>query len=221
MPFYQEIIYPEKCKIALWKITEDLSFFNSKVKVSEENKAILQKWKPQKQLEWYASRYLIEAYLGLNYFESIRKDESGKLCFKNGQKQFSISHSASFTSLIVSDRLVGIDIQIEQHKISRIESKFVHPEEAQFIDRSLILPYLHIIWGAKESMYKAYGKKLVDFKRDMRIKPFEYNQYGETQISGQLIKDKCYDFSIIAKKIEDYYLVFCRLDDDNSNVNIM
>ena len=33
---------------------------------------------------------------------------------------------------------------------------------------------MHVIWGAKECIYKIYGKKGVDFKENMKINKFNY-----------------------------------------------
>ena len=40
------------------------------------------------------------------------------------------------------------------------------------------IPYLLAIWSAKEAMYKAFGKKEVDFQKHMQILPFEISTEG-------------------------------------------
>ncbi|MCX6351165.1 MAG: 4'-phosphopantetheinyl transferase superfamily protein [Bacteroidetes bacterium] len=111
--------------------------------------------------------------------------------------------------MIISNKNVGIDIQEYTPKIERIAAKFVNKEEWKMIRLDLQKEQLHLVWGAKESMYKLYGKRKVDFRGHMNISPFEFNNDGGI-ISGSLHKKEYQkNFNIHYKILEDYLLVFC------------
>ena len=58
----------------------------------------------------------------------------------------------------------GLDIEQRNAKIGRIARKFVNAEEEAFCSAT-DLDRLHIIWGAKEAMFKWYGLGGVDFRK--------------------------------------------------------
>ncbi len=64
---------------------------------------------------------------------------------------------------------LGVDIESLRPQIEKIKSKFCRPEELEFA----ITPVQSLlIWSAKEAMYKAYGKKEIDFREQMRVHAF-------------------------------------------------
>ncbi|MBQ0741343.1 4'-phosphopantetheinyl transferase superfamily protein, partial [Aquimarina celericrescens] len=75
-------------------------------------------------------------------------------------KHISITHSFEFTGVIVSDKKVGIDIEKQREKIKLIAPKFTPIEEYKALgDGEDLIRKLTIVWGAKESLYKLYGKR--------------------------------------------------------------
>ncbi|NJN77515.1 MAG: 4'-phosphopantetheinyl transferase superfamily protein, partial [Saprospiraceae bacterium] len=109
----------------------------------------------RRKTEWLAARYLLQELLGKNVF--CYSDEFGKPILKNSDKHLSISHSRGLVTVIVSDFSIGIDIQVIVSKIQRIAYKFMREEENESLDVKKHLEHLHIYWGAKEALYKAYG----------------------------------------------------------------
>ena len=61
--------------------------------------------------------------------------------------------------------------------------------ELTFIPSENELPYLLAIWSAKESMYKAYGKKEVDFKDHMQICEFNLKNEGNIEANFLLVSN--------------------------------
>ena len=59
-----------------------------------------------------------------------------------------------------------------------IQHKFCNKTDELSLHKSHHVESLLIIWGAKESMYKWYGKKEVDFRKQMTVEPFEISQEG-------------------------------------------
>jgi phosphopantetheinyl transferase (holo-ACP synthase) len=92
-------------------------------------------------------------------------------------------------------------------KIQRIAPKFMRNEESESLNSDNSLAHLHIFWGAKEALYKAYGKKKLDFKAHIFVEPFAYLPKGET-IGKVKKEDFEANFNIYFEKIENYYLVF-------------
>jgi 4'-phosphopantetheinyl transferase len=70
------------------------------------------------------------------------------------------------------------------------------------------LEHLHVYWGAKEALYKAFGKGELDFKKNILIKPFFY-AHTEGVLYGSIeTEDLKMDFTLYYKKIENYILVY-------------
>ena len=99
-------------------------------------------------------------------------DENGKPHLKDG-KYISISHSFTFSAIIISDVAVGIDIEKQREKIKVIAHKFVD-YEFQYLKPSEedYLKKLTVIWCAKESLYKLFATPGLSFKQHTLIIPF-------------------------------------------------
>ena len=70
------------------------------------------------------------------------------------------------------------------------------------------LEHLHVYWGAKEALFKAYGKGELDFRLNIPIDAFDYKN-TEGAFKGSVIKDDFNkNFDIYFKKIEHYILVY-------------
>ncbi|HRF40821.1 MAG TPA: 4'-phosphopantetheinyl transferase superfamily protein, partial [Saprospiraceae bacterium] len=73
-------------------------------------------------------------------------------------------------------------------KIERLAPRFLNETEMACITTDHKLLHLHLFWGAKESLYKAYGRKELDFREHIPIAPFIPNPAGGT-CSGRVCKD--------------------------------
>jgi phosphopantetheinyl transferase (holo-ACP synthase) len=118
----------------------------------------------------------------------------------------SMSHTHEFTAIITAPFLVGIDIQIKVDKIARLAKKFLTTEELEQVNLSASpIEHLHVYWGAKESLYKAYGRRALDFKSHLFIKSFNLEQ-GVTR--GFLNKDGQKEFVIRFEIRKNIVLVY-------------
>jgi 4'-phosphopantetheinyl transferase len=140
--------------------------------------------------EWICTRLLLSEMMpGLNL--SIAYDENGKPHLQNSTSEkeissyhISVSHTKNFVGLIVSEKYpVGIDIEVIHPRIEKIVHRFISEDELRFIPQERPLPYYFIIWGAKESLYKMYGRKELLFKEHLLVKPFDFNNSGEIEAS--------------------------------------
>jgi len=142
--------------------------------MSEREKEILHQLSPRKQSEWLASRELLYRIADLPERAECVYDDFGKPYLEGINKHISISHSSSWCAAMISDRSCGIDIQVYSDTVERIEKKFLSPGEIDQTDQlENRLHHLHILWGAKESMYKAYGKKKLEFRQHIFVRSID------------------------------------------------
>jgi len=100
-------------------------------------------------------------------------DENGKPHLKDG-KQISITHSFNFSAVIISDLVIGIDIEKQRDKITVIAHKFID-YEGEYLDpeHPNYIKKLTTIWCVKESLYKLFATPGVSFKKYFLVIPFE------------------------------------------------
>jgi len=104
----------------------------------------------------------------------------GKPHLKDG-KHISITHSFTFSGIIVSDKEVGIDIEMQRDKIMRIAHKFTPFEEYRTLaNTEAIVRKLTIVWGAKESLYKLYAQEGLGFLKHIDVNDFYFDDAKTT-----------------------------------------
>ncbi len=198
-------IFPNGTQLGIWKIEENADFFLNIMQITENSLLKLEAMNERRKIEWLAARHLLQELLGKNAF--CYSDAFGKPMLQDSERHLSISHSKGLVTVIVADETVGIDIQKYTPKIGRIAAKFMRSEELDCLDVVHYLEHLHIFWGAKEALYKAYGKKELDFKEHIFVESFDYLPKGEGR--GMVVK-AAYEqrFKIYFDTLESHVLVF-------------
>lgn len=209
MPLFRDRTDDDGTRVVIWEVSEQHDFFQEGLQLGHEERAFVETLNKKRQLEWIASRYLMQKVMDIDIEAKLRKDKFGKPYLLQEDVHISISHSHKYSALASSPKIIGIDIQLELDKISRIAHKFINKNEWTFIPKHKKTEYMHIIWGAKESMYKAYGRKLVKFIEDMDLDKFIFDEEGFT-FAGRLIKDKTYHYDIKGEKFDDYHFVIAK-----------
>ena len=98
----------------------------------------------------------------------------GKPHLKDG-KQISITHSFTFSGVIISNNKVGIDIEKQRDKIAVIAKKFVDYEFNYLkFDAEDYIRKLTVIWGIKESLYKLFATPGMLFREHFLVIPFTF-----------------------------------------------
>lgn len=213
MPLIYDLEISDSTRIAVWDNTEKEDFFVNELQLTSGELAYLQELKAQRIQEWLTSRYLCYLLDGTKERKQIVKDQYNKPHLENSKKYISISHSKNRAAAIISNKLVGIDVQKHETKITRIQHKFISVQEHERIDPQFLEASYHIFWGAKECMYKAYGKREIEFKDHMHLYPFSYNK-PQIELKGWLRKKEVHhNYNIHVNKIDDYYLVYSILED--------
>ncbi|MEM9888198.1 MAG: 4'-phosphopantetheinyl transferase superfamily protein [Bacteroidota bacterium] len=198
-----------RCEYAIWKIEESEDFFRSELALAEAEVAQVNRIKGKGQrLEWLASRYLIHLMSGRAQRGILVKDEFGKPYLEGSSFYISLSHSNRQAAAIAAPFLVGIDIQKIVGKIERIAHKYMRPDEMKSLQAATRLAHLHVYWGAKEALYKAYGRKSLDFRTHILVKPFAYDlSVGYTK--GRVVKgDFDVLFDVYYQLLEDFIFVY-------------
>lgn len=209
MPLELKLSNDSDVELAIWKVTEPHSYFESKLDIHTAEREIISKLSGRKKLEWLASRYLLHVMSGRAARGEFVKDDHGKPHLQDSDYHVSISHSNHHICVVASPLLVGIDIQTYVSKITRIQHKFVSEDEEKYFGNDEIKA-LHIIWGAKESLYKAYGKRGLDFKKHLFVTDLEVSSDSEN-FKGAVIKDDYEkNFNLTYYAFSEFILVYAK-----------
>ncbi len=102
---------------------------------------------------------------------------------------FSLSHSHRRAAALVSDRRCGVDLQLRVAKILRLRSKFERDDERAFIaSQPDEIGALHILFGAKEALFKLWGARRIDWHEHLVVQPFALDaNVGEAR--GEIRRD--------------------------------
>lgn len=222
MPVYKTIKPNKNTTVLVWKIDEELSFLQT-VFLSENSTIRISKMKSEIHQKGFLSvRHLLKV---LNYSdEDLFYTNDGKPHLKDG-KRISITHSFQFSAIIISDNIVGIDMEKNREKIVTISNKFLGNEK-EFIGLDIaiynnedaphfvrtpeflenVIKQLTVIWGAKECLYKIHPDGGLLFKHHLPIEKFKLNH---KKTKGWIKKDNFYEiFDIYFEQIEDFTLVY-------------
>ncbi len=197
-------------QLGIWQLDEPEEFFISRLKLLPVEKEELSKIKGRRRLEWLASRMLIHLMLSDDpEWDRIPliKDEFGKPHLYGTLLDISFSHSFDYAAVIIANRKAGIDIQKFVPRIGVLSHKFMRADELACLDEKYQLEHLHFFWGAKEALYKSYGRRQLDFKEHLIVHPFNYQDITTT--IGTVSKgDTIQEHELYFEKIGDYFLVY-------------
>lgn len=127
------------------------------------------------------SHFIASRLLARTFYPNceIYKDEFGKPHLYDIDDEISWSHGGDYAAIIASKNgPTGIDIEKISDRILKIQDKFCNETDLQCLLPGKIAESLLIIWTAKESMFKLYGRKEVDFKKHMTVLPFDLSDSG-------------------------------------------
>jgi phosphopantetheinyl transferase len=162
----ERIIEGKGYRLCVWEITENLEELNDLVK----RKTRVQVFQNERRNRHYlSSRLLFESLLGHPNF-NILKDDYGKPHLDMGSPDISLSHSGEYAVGILSDcGSCGVDIERYQDKILKIGPRFCSDRELAAIGKGDEVKSMYLIWSIKESLYKLYGRKSVNFKQHLHV----------------------------------------------------
>ena len=196
-------------EVGVWKIEESEEWFRKRLDLYEEEKDALSQIKGEgKRREWLASRWLLHEMSGRDVRGACLKDAFGKPHLAESDYEISLSHSDKIAAVMASPNPCGVDIQLKVEKITRLAKRFVNEYEQNWIESVQSIEDLHLIWGAKEALYKTYSKGKVDFINDLRIVNVDRKNKTATGIITKLDELHC---TLQYEWIKNYLLVYAQL----------
>ena len=205
----------ENAVFGLWQIAEDEAFFREDLPLTSSEEAELARHQnPLRRLEWLAGRWLLHKLTNAPQRLPLAKDAFSKPFFPENQHlACSLSHSKGTVGAYIVDshssetqpqQSIGCDIQVLTEKMPRIAHKFLNEAEQHFVENrpeSETLDLLHLFWTAKESLYKAYGLKELDFRKNMFVENIAWNELQGTAIGRVTKGDFQQSFQLIFNKV--------------------
>lgn len=181
MPLMYHKQLPNHTQLGVWKVEETIEDLRSRLILDDEELAFYRRLnKGKRNLHWLSSRVLIRNLLNTDHFIEVRGDEYGKPHLVNFPYELSITHSEDFAAVMISKQRVGVDIEEIRPKIKRIAHKFATEQEQAMLstDEAEAIRQLFVIWTGKETLYKLYGKREMNFRRHMSFEPFQLGSPG-------------------------------------------
>lgn len=171
MPLYKTISPNSQTTVKIWEITETYEHLLQSITLREECMNRVLGMKSELHRRGFLSVRHLLAEFGYSDAD-LYYDENGKPHLKDG-KFISITHSFTFSGVIVSDHEVGIDIEKQREKIALIARKFVDYEAAYLVpSEDDYIKKLTVIWCIKESLYKLFATPGMLFREHFLVIPF-------------------------------------------------
>jgi phosphopantetheinyl transferase len=167
MPFFYQQNINESEHLAIWSITEPLSFFEEgmTMEVTIQNE--------ERKIQHLAVRLLFSLMMPEANMKDLVMADNGKPYLKGVPFHFSFSHCKGYAACAVSDHFpIGIDIEIIHPRIAKVAHKFLNDTEKAMLvnlNEEDALKQLAFLWAAKEAMYKKHEQLGIDFSRDFNI----------------------------------------------------
>ena len=202
MPIIEDLKLSETSRLIIWEISETINELKTKVLLSENSLKLLNQRKSEIQKKQFLAIRNILSELSIDD-RDMKYEESGRPYVIGGQN-ISLSHSDTYAAVILSDNVVGIDIEIMNDRILKIKDKFLETE-LNYPEKLEVATAL-IYWNIKESIFKAVPKKGVDFKKNILVLPL--NMKKNTTKSWFIDNDEIYSFETHFKISKKYTLAF-------------
>jgi 4'-phosphopantetheinyl transferase EntD len=171
MPLYKSISVNSQTTVKIWKIEESYNDLFQPLDLKPQSlERVLGMKSELHQRGFLSVRHLLREFGYTD--QDLFYDANGKPHLKDG-KHISITHSFTFSGVIISDKEVGIDIEKQREKINVISHKFVD-YEFNYLDKNSedYINKLTVIWGVKESLYKLFATPGMLFKEHFLVIPF-------------------------------------------------
>jgi phosphopantetheinyl transferase len=209
MPLHRTINFSRSVgtttEILLWKITEPLSELSAEVTLNPISQLRFNGMKSELHQRAFLSVRKLLQLKGYTDFD-LEYDQFGKPHLKDG-KHISISHSHEYATIIISDEITGIDIELQREIIIKIAPKFAE-KELEFLDKDNqeYIRKLTVIWGVKESIFKIINEVGISFKDHIHVHPFEMVDLSGT--ANLYFQNRASQFKYHFIEIDNFTLVY-------------
>lgn len=179
MPLYKVIYLSNHTKLYLWKITEDLETLSQDIKLKDSSIKRLESMKSESHKKGFLAVRALLQHIDYSDFD-LFYDQFGKPNIKPQNCQvknmhISISHSNDYSAIALSEKNIGIDIEILKEKIVRIAPKFMNMEVLQNLDIHEKIKKATVIWGIKESIFKIKNEQGISFPNHIFEDDFHFD----------------------------------------------
>ena len=137
MPLYKSLVLNSQTIVKIWKITESKDFLSGQLVLKPESLERVNGMKSELHQCGFLSVRMLLAEFGY-VDEDLIYDTFGKPHLKDG-KYISITHSFTFSAVVVSLSEVGVDIEKQREKIIKIAPKFIGYETTYLGENDPIL----------------------------------------------------------------------------------
>ncbi len=209
MPLFKKII-DKNFVLVVWHLTEPEPFFSrDKAHFSASPKKLDEIHVAQRRREWLCSRFLgwsiAKDMEGV--CEGVWSDSHNKPHIKNSNLQISISHAKPYVAVLVhKSKPCGVDIEEKKEKLIRLAPKFLTQDELDQTNQNI--DALALAWGAKEAVYKFYGRKRLIFKENIFLKRLDSIK-SEGSISSELkLENNVTSITLNYEQFKNHILVY-------------
>lgn len=171
MPLYKSIAIKPDTNLYLWKITESYDWFCENAKLKENSFLRLESMKSESHRKGFLAVRMLLQEIGYSDFD-LFYDDLGKPHLQDG-KHISISHSNDFSAVVISNEILGLDIEQLKEKTLKIAPRFMQTHHLEGISLEEKLKKSTVIWGIKESIFKIKNEKGISFPEHIFEKPFD------------------------------------------------
>lgn len=141
----------------------------------DELKSQLHLMKPEefrhagRNIQWLASRILLQELLHSMNIDGaqLTKNSQGRPLINIPGLHVSISHNSKYTAVALSDKPVGVDVELISPRIGRVKHKFMNLGDFQLVVGEEDLAGMHLVWSAKEAMFKYHSAGELDFRENL------------------------------------------------------
>ncbi len=160
---------------------------------------------PKRKIEFLNARFSLNFLCKRAVY--VKYDNAGKPFIEDSSFQISISHSSRWMAVAIHPiNLIGIDIEVNSERVLKIKDKFLTAEEqGQIGKENPVLNFL-LAWSAKEALYKIIGLDAVDFRKQLRVFPFDKAIEGEMKMQ-HIPANKIYYPKFLI--FTDFVVVYC------------
>lgn len=193
-------------KLGLWRMAEPWEDLQAMLDLPSSEIAALEGIsKEKRKQEWLACRVLVRKMLGTGAV--IGYDRERKPHIVGSETEISMSHSGEYVCVYLREGAsVGVDIQQMKPSISKGAFYFLNDQELQWANLEDNVQ-MHLIWSAKEAVFKYAGDASIDLKKHIIIPAFSGNQNGRFEVNLQ--KDDLPEaIQIQFDTFEDYVLTW-------------
>ena len=201
MPLHKIITHDSSTKIYIWKIEESFEDLFDEVVLNDVNLIRLNTMKSEMHQRGFLSVRKLLQEAGYSDFD-LHYDQDGKPHLKVNQF-ISISHSFEFSTIAISDKPIGIDIELAKEKVLKIASRFMNISHLQGLSKEEQIRKATVVWGIKESVFKIKNEKGISFPDHIFENPF---LLSDKKATAQL------SFNNL---IESFDIFFEEIDSDN------